>query len=356
MRRLILLAPALALTVALLLAGPALSAVRVGTNGNDTLVGTTKNDKITGKGGNDVLQGKAGNDTYVFADNWGTDTLVEKPGEGIDTVDFHAVTTGPVSVGLVPEWVDVDPLFNRGSGPNGEVRFAYEVNGQTIQSIVENAIGGQGDGDNIAGGGGKNILQPGGGAVDVLLDAGGRDDGPDGNPEIPVSNDVYKGFASNTGTDIVQDFGGTGDVLDLRPFATTDVFATSINLDDTSITPESLQIVTGFTGQIIIFGQFADVTNTAELNYHGHIETIRFADKTFSTASALQSAAVTSTAAPSGKQARLAAAAEGRAKEARALIDRPDPLGLNPAAGSTAKVEATRSEKQHKHGKRRARR
>jgi Ca2+-binding RTX toxin-like protein len=142
--------------LALLLAGPALSAVRTGTDGSETLVGTTKNDQITGKVGNDVLQGKAGNDTYFFADTWGTDTLVERAGEGIDTVDFHAVTTGPVGVILVPDWADVDPtIYNVAIGPGGDVRFAYQVNGQTVESIVENAVGGQGDGDNIAGSGGR---------------------------------------------------------------------------------------------------------------------------------------------------------------------------------------------------------
>jgi Ca2+-binding RTX toxin-like protein len=313
-------------------AGPALSAVRIGTTGNDTLVGTKKNDRITGKGGNDVLQGRAGNDTYFFADNWGSDSLVEEAGEGIDTVDFHAVATGPVTIGLVPEWLDVDPNFNSGTGPGGDVRFAYEVNGQTVQSVVENAIGGQGDGDNVTGGAGKNVLQPGGGAQDVLSDVAGRDDGVGGandRPEIPVSNDVYKGFATNTGTDVIVDFGGNGDVLDLRPYSSGDVFATAINLDSSPTTLESLQIVTGLTGQIIILGQFGDVDEVTDLvNLHGHIETIIFANKTFSTTSATQSLGTASTDATSGKQARLAEVAEGLAKEARGLVDTNDPLGL----------------------------
>jgi len=347
-------APMLALLTALLLAGPALSAVKIGTNGNDTLIGTAENDKITGNGGDDSLKGKAGNDTYFFADIWGTDTLVEKAGEGIDTVDFHAVKTGPVSVHLVPSWVPVDPDFNAASGPNGEVGLAYQVNGAVVQSIVENAIGGQGDGDAIEGGDGKNVLQPGGGAADALLDVGGRDDGTGGFPDIPASNDVYKGFATNTGTDLIEDFGGNGDVLDLRPYATGDVFATAIDLDGDATTFESLQIVTGLTGQIIIFGQFGDVDEITDVNnLHGHIETIRFADKTFGTTNSLQSATVASTEALSGKQARLAEVAEGLAEEARALFDPNDPLGLLRISGdrrSPSGADTSGTEKQDRNG------
>jgi hypothetical protein len=165
------------------------------------------------------------------------------------------VTTGTVFVAMIPEWVDVFPGANAATGPGGNVRFAFEANGALVQSSVENAIGGQGDVDNIIGGGGKNVLQPGGGATDALLDVGGWNDGAGGRPEIPVSDDVYQGFATNTGSDFVQDFGGNGDVLDLRPYATGDVFATAIDFDhDANGTMESLQIVTGLTGQIIILG------------------------------------------------------------------------------------------------------
>jgi hypothetical protein len=348
---------AITLLATVLAAGPAFAALRIGTNGNDTLIGTTKNDQITGKGGNDVLQGKAGNDRYIFADNWGTDTLVEKDGEGSDTVDFHAVTTGPVRVLLVPESVDVDPTGNSATGPGGDIQFAYEVNGQTIQSIVENAIGGQGDRDLIIGGGGKNVLQPGGGATDIFIDLGGSNDGPDGSPDLPASDDVYKGFATNTGTDFVQDFGGNGDVLDLRPYATGDVFVTAIDLDGMHNSAETLQIVTGLTGQIIIVGQFGDVSNiTTDFNYHGHIETIRFANKTFSTSSALRSATVASTEALSGKQVRLVEAAEGLAEEARVLIDLKDPLRLLRVSSdqrSQGGADTSRAEKQHRNGKHR---
>jgi hypothetical protein len=114
-----------------------------------------------------------------------------------------------------------------------------------------------------------------------------------------------------------------------------------------------LQIVTGLTGQIIIFGQFGEFGElTAGRNFHGHIETIRFANKTFSTTSATQSLGTASTEATSAKQARLAAVAEGLAKEARALVDQHDPLGLDRALGGeggTQGAAATSADEHPKH-------
>jgi hypothetical protein len=72
-----------------------------GNNGNDTLVGGFGNDVLIGNGGNDTLIGESGNDqllgganndTYVFAGNWGEDTVIEIAGGGNDTLDFSGVT------------------------------------------------------------------------------------------------------------------------------------------------------------------------------------------------------------------------------------------------------------------------
>jgi len=345
--------------VALLVSGPALAASRSGTNGNDTLVGTSGNDQITGKAGSDTLKGRAGNDTYFFANNFslnadlslGHDTLVERANEGIDTVNFHAVRDAPVSVRLVPSWLSVDPDFNAATGPSGEVLFVFEANGALVQSTVENAIGGQGDGDRIVGGGGKNIIQPGGGAADELGDIGGWNDGSAGNPEIAASNDIYKDFADNTGTDTIADYGGEKDVLDMRPFSIEDVAINAIDFDLNG-TVESLQIVTSATSQVIVLGQFGDVFDQeAKSNLHGQIETIRFADAAFSTASALRNLAITSTEAPSGKQAELAAAADGLAKEARALTDPSDLLRLPSTASKRIAASGTDTPRADQHQK-----
>jgi hypothetical protein len=335
MPRFVLLAPCFALLAALLLAGPALAAFRIGTDDNETLVGTTENDQIIGKGGTDTLKGKAGNDRYFFADGFGTDTLIETTTGGTDTVNFHAVTGGGVTVELVPEWVSVNPNLNAGSGPGGQVRFGYSVNGTTVESFVENAIGGQGDFDVIQGGGRKNILQPGGGTADFFYDRGGWNDGAEGFPEVPASNDIYKGFTSNTGSDVIRDWGGTKDVLDMRPFSIEDVYVDAIDFDGSG-TEESLQIVTSLTTQVVVVGQFGDNNDLQAItNFHGRIETIIFADETITDTSGSQVLAAASEAG-SGKQARLAAAAEGLADEARKLAARaPEPGPLTADGGKS---------------------
>jgi len=72
-------------------------------------------------------------------------------------------------------------------------------------AVIEKVIGGQGEGDGITCGGGPHTFMPGGGVDDLLQDYGGWNDGPAGMPEIPASNDTYKGFADNTGTVTILD-------------------------------------------------------------------------------------------------------------------------------------------------------
>src|SRR5829696_1499007 len=153
--------------VTLLVASPALTALRVGTRNAETLTGTSGNDHLTGAEGNDLLQGLAGNDTYFFADNWGIDELVEKPGEGTDTLNFRGVRTGSVDIHLVREW---DPTFLTMyvDGPGGDIDVSTAVG----QATIEKVIGGQGDGDLVVTGSGPHTLQPGGGAFDELRDEG----------------------------------------------------------------------------------------------------------------------------------------------------------------------------------------
>ena len=320
-----------AVLLALLVASPTLSALRLGTKDAETLTGTKGKDQLTGAAGNDVLKGLAGNDTYFFADNWGNDELVEKPGEGTDTLNFRGVRTSGIVVHLVREW---DPTFfgMDAEGPGGTIDFSTAVG----QATIEKVIGGQGDGDAIETGSGPHILQPGGGALDELFDDGGYSDGPGGNPDVPVSNDIFKGFGDNTGTDLVFDFGGTGDVVDLRPFSTDDVYIGRSDADANG-TEESLQIVTGPTSQVIVGGHFGEYRqHTSRFNMQGRIEKLIFADATFTSTNGLAAATVSSAAATSGKQAALADAADRLAEEARAyLVEMPE-SGTRRASGAGA--------------------
>ena len=276
-RRLSLLAPGLALLAALLVVSPVLSALRIGTAGNDTLVGTDGADLFTGRAGNDLMKGLAGNDVYYFDDESGTDTVIEKPGEGSDTLSFAKVNTGFVIIALIRQW---GPGWNTAAGS-----FGGAVHLGT--SVVENATAGSDASsppDEIYGGAEKNTLQPGGGIYDYLNDYGGwKPVGSDSRVALPASNDTYKGFGRHGGTVFVTDFGGTGDVLDLRPFAVGDVYVDAVNLDSgDNTTEESLQIVTGDSTQVLVRGHFSSFVPYAPNNQKGQIEKIIFADGTFS--------------------------------------------------------------------------
>ncbi len=77
-----------------------------GEGGNDTLDGGSENDTLRGGPGNDTLIGGPGDDSllggpgddvYTIGASFGTDTLTENAGEGLDTVDFSSL---PVSATL----------------------------------------------------------------------------------------------------------------------------------------------------------------------------------------------------------------------------------------------------------------
>jgi hypothetical protein len=266
-------APAVALFVVLLIAGPAFSKVVDGTDGPDILIGSKRADQINGKGDPDVLKGRGGNDTYIFEDNWSQDTaLIEGRRGGKDTVDFSAVTTF-VGVVIIRE----SDQFDISSGNNDRVGF----DPQAGIPYIETVIGGQGEGDALSTGGGPNTLNPGGGGTDILVDLGGYDDGF--GFAIPPSNDTYVGFGNNIGRDTIRDWGGT-DVVDLRPTSSTSVTMTKRDDDGTNGTKESLEITwnSNSNRQVVInghYGPFDPLSSDSSMD--GHIEKLIFADVTY---------------------------------------------------------------------------
>jgi hypothetical protein len=268
-------APALALLAVLLVAGPAFSAIRTGTEDSETLIGTKRTDQITGAGGHDRLIGKAGNDTYFFDDNWGQDRLIETRRGGKDTLDFTAVDSGGVLVLIVREFDKFEV-----SGPGNSLVLPDDDAGIPY---IETVIGGQGDGDALVTGGGPQTLNPGRGRTDILQDYGGYDDGASFDPAIPASNDTYVGFNNNTGRDTIRDWGGT-DVVDMRPISSTAVIMTRIDDDGPSGTEESLQIAMQNDPDAIVvinghYGPFDPFSSSSSMD--GHIEKLIFADVTY---------------------------------------------------------------------------
>lgn len=326
MPRSILLALAVALLPVLLLAGPAFSALRFGTDGAESLVGTNGNDMLIGLGGNDVLKGKAGNDVYAFADGWGQDTIVEQetyqvggqtvPG-GTDTLSFKGVRNEVIEVSLIPEWGSAS------ARACGGVHCGDAIDLSAAQ--IENVVGSKRDSaDRITGGTERNVLNPGGGVDDVLIDLGGFDDGAGGKPALPASSDTYKRLTTNTGTIRVSDWGGKDDVLDLRPLDSGEIYLTPVDAD-LNRTLESLQVVISETSQVLVLGHFGPyLDNTQTSEQQGQIETLLFADEKQSGVSA--AAVPTAEERLSRRQQRLAKAAPRLLAEAQAdLQDEPEP-------------------------------
>jgi Ca2+-binding RTX toxin-like protein len=78
--------------------GNALDNIITGNSGNNVLDGGAGNDILTGGAGNDTLTGGAGNDTYIVDST--TDSIVERAGEGIDTIN-SSVTFSLAALGNV---------------------------------------------------------------------------------------------------------------------------------------------------------------------------------------------------------------------------------------------------------------
>lgn len=273
------------MTLAVLLAaGVALAEIRGGTNNGETIVGTNAADQITGQGGNDTLKGLAANDTYHFDDGFGTDTVTEtasvkvgkkkRPG-GVDTLSFSH-HDGFIYALLIPRW---GASYNRVSGPSGFVNLG--------SSPIENVTGGTTN-DGLYGGPANNTLSGGTGGADQLVDYGGNDGSAisdTGLPDLRASNDTYRGFTAGFGRDLVVDYGGTADKLDLRPLESSEVYFDPFdyNLDGTI---DSLRIEVNDAITVTVMGHFSPPVPGRE---NGRMEQIVFSNETVTSAAELNS-------------------------------------------------------------------
>jgi hypothetical protein len=308
---------ALAAATLMVAGGTALGALRLGTDGADILVGTSGGDFFRPKGGADVLRGLAGNDVYEFENGWGRDAVEEKarykvdgktvPG-GKDTLSFAKVTNSGIGLILVRQWdrnyafTFVDDAANR-----------VDLGSSSVEKVVGSPAT-----DHLTGGGEANLLDGGGGPGDQLYDYGGWRDGADRNPGLPASSDTFAGVAANTaGMAMVQDWGGSADVVDLRPLRLADVYIDRIQSDgDPEV--EGLQIVTGPDQWVWIPGQFGEYLDRTERSgQHGQIEKLVFADVTIDAGEVAGLAAASARAGGDGKNRTLAAAADRLADHAR---------------------------------------
>ena len=289
--------------------GTALGALRIGTDGADILAGTSGADLFRPKAGADVLRGLAGNDVYQFENGWGRDAVEEKvrykvggktvPG-GKDTLDFAKVNNSGIGVILIRQW-DRNFAFTLADDAANRV----DLGASSVEKVV-----GSPKADIMTGGGEANVLDGSGGPGDQFYDYGGWHDGADDKPGLPTSNDAYLGAAANTaGTVMVQDWGGSADVVDLRPLRLAEVYIDRVQ-SDSDPELEGLQIVTGPDQSVWVPGQFGEYQDrTSRYGQHGQIEKLIFADVTIDAGEVAGLAAASATSSGDGKNPKLAGAA-----------------------------------------------
>ena len=177
---------------ALALVAPGGGATIGGTWSNDRLVGTGGNDVIDGVGGNDTLIGGAGDDTYIV--NSGAPTIVERAGEGVDTV----IAKGDFTLGA-----NLENLVINNASSNNWNGTGNELDNRITGNAGSNFLSGGDGNDTLDGGAGNDILL-GGGGNDLLIGGAGKD--------------IFR-FELHSGRDVVRDFSAADhDVIDISNY------------------------------------------------------------------------------------------------------------------------------------------
>ena len=224
-----------------------------GQAGDDLLIGGSSDDFLTGGAGDDTLFGANGADTYLFDtdSNLNSDTVVEFLGGGVDTFNFSATTTLPVTVDL---------SLNILQTVNANLSLTlFSVN------VIENAMGGALD-DTLTGNSVVNVLT-GNNGNDTLAGLGADDRLVGGK-----GDDVYLFDADNAlGTDTIIEAVGSGgsDTLDFSPTSANITVALGYggdtpqvvvlgNLELLLLTCNSIENAIGGTGSDVMIGNSLD--------------------------------------------------------------------------------------------------
>jgi len=163
-----------------------------GEGGDDMLFGGANDDELDGGTGDDKLVGNDGDDRYVFAPVTGsseTDTVVELPSEGTDTLDFSSLDTSitvDLSVGLPgsfpgtriaeqPGLVRVINVMNAGQKADLENIIGTEFGDTLTGNSAANQILALAGADSVAGGAGNDYIDMGTGTGETA-DGGADDD------------------------------------------------------------------------------------------------------------------------------------------------------------------------------------
>jgi CSLREA domain-containing protein len=148
----------------------------IGGAGADTLIGNSLNNTLTGNAGDDTLNGSTGSDLlfgglndddYVFsaAAPGEADQVSENANEGMDTLDFSAMTaTAPVKINLGLNTVQ-NIHANRTLKLNHTTRFENVVGGagadRLTGNVLNNTLTGNAGNDTLNGAAGSDILNGG---------------------------------------------------------------------------------------------------------------------------------------------------------------------------------------------------
>ncbi|MBB5694966.1 glycosyl hydrolase [Muricoccus pecuniae] len=130
-----------------------------GGTGTDTLHGTDANDRIASVGGSDRMSGGKGNDTYVIYS--GTEQVIEKAGEGVDTVETWI---GKYALAAnVENLVIIGTSWTQGTGND----LANTIVGNSSPNVLD----GRGGNDLLTGGRGNDTFVIGKGlGMDTITD------------------------------------------------------------------------------------------------------------------------------------------------------------------------------------------